>query len=42
MGDPLQPLQSRHILQAVRLMWLVFGLVALIGVGCRLLISSMC
>ena len=35
MGDPLQPLTARHILQAVRLMWLVFGLVALIGVGCR-------
>ena len=35
MGDPLQPLTGQHILQAVRLMWLVFGLVALIGVGCR-------
>jgi adenosylcobinamide-phosphate synthase len=35
MGDPLQPLQARHILQAVRLMWLVYGLTALIGVGCR-------
>jgi adenosylcobinamide-phosphate synthase len=42
MGDSLQPLTGRHILQAVRLMWLVFGLVALIGVVCRLLISSMC
>lgn len=36
MGDPLQPLAARHILQAVRLMWLVYGLVALIGVVCRL------
>ena len=35
MGDPLQTLAAQHILQAVRLMWLVFGLVALIGVGCR-------
>ena len=42
MGDPLQPLAARHILQVVRLMWLVFGLVALIGVGCRLLISTLC
>ncbi|MCE1225359.1 MAG: adenosylcobinamide-phosphate synthase CbiB [Geobacteraceae bacterium] len=42
MGDPLQPLAARHILQAVQLMWLGYGLVALIGVGCRLLISSMC
>jgi adenosylcobinamide-phosphate synthase len=42
MGDPLQPLTGRHILQAVRLMWLVFGLVALIGVVCRLLISALC
>ena len=39
MGDPLQPLQSRHILQAVRLMWLVYGLVALVGVGCRILVG---
>ncbi|QOX80499.1 cobalamin biosynthesis protein CobD [Trichlorobacter lovleyi] len=39
MGDPLQPLQARHILQAVRLMWLVYGLTALIGVGCRLLVG---
>ncbi len=38
MGDPLQPLQSRHILQAVRLMWLVYGQVALIGVVGRYLI----
>lgn len=37
MGDPLQPLQSRHILQAVQLMWLSYGLVALIGVGGRIL-----
>lgn len=35
MGDPLQPLQAWHILQAVRLMWLVYGMVALVGVGCR-------
>lgn len=31
MGDPLQPLQSYHILQAVRLMWLVYGITALIS-----------
>ncbi|NJD38498.1 MAG: cobalamin biosynthesis protein CobD [Geobacter sp.] len=31
MGDPLQPLQSNHILQAVRLMWLVYGITALIS-----------
>ncbi|MDD2501385.1 MAG: adenosylcobinamide-phosphate synthase CbiB [Geobacter sp.] len=37
MGDPLQPLAARHILQAVRLMWLVYGLTALIGAGCRIL-----
>ncbi|MDK9716695.1 MAG: adenosylcobinamide-phosphate synthase CbiB [Trichlorobacter sp.] len=42
MGEPLQSLAARHILQAVQLMWLVYGLVALIGVGCRLLINSMC
>jgi adenosylcobinamide-phosphate synthase len=35
MGDPLQPLQAGHILQAVRLMWLSYGLTALISVGCR-------
>ncbi len=35
MGDSLQPLQARHILQAVQLMWLVYGLTALIGVGGR-------
>ena len=35
MGDPLQPLQAGHILQAVQLMWLSYGLTALIGVGCR-------
>ncbi|NJD37369.1 MAG: cobalamin biosynthesis protein CobD [Geobacter sp.] len=35
MGDPLQPLQARYILQAVQLMWLVYGLTALIGVGGR-------
>ena len=35
MGDPLQPLTAIHILQAVRLMWLVYGFIALIGVGCR-------
>lgn len=39
MGDPLQLLQARHILQAVRLMWLVYGMVALVGVGCRILVS---
>lgn len=39
MGDPLQPLQARHILQAVQLMWLVYGLTALIGVGIRLLVG---
>ena len=38
MGDPLQPLQAVHILQAVRLMWLVYGLVALLGIGIRLLV----
>jgi hypothetical protein len=32
-------LQARHILQAVRLMWLVYGMVALIGVGCRILVG---
>ena len=37
MGDPLQLLQAGHILQAVRLMWLVYGMTALIGVGCRIL-----
>lgn len=35
MGDPLQPLQAMHILQTVRLMWLLYGMTALIGVGCR-------
>ena len=39
MGDPLQPLAARLILQAVRLMWLVYGMVALIGVGCRMLLA---
>jgi adenosylcobinamide-phosphate synthase len=38
MGDPLQPLMARHILQTVRLMWLVYGMVALIGVGICLLL----
>ncbi len=33
MGDPLQPLQSHHILQAVRLMWLVYGITALISLS---------
>jgi len=37
MGEPLQPLTAEHVLQAVRLMWLTYGLMALIGVGCRLL-----
>lgn len=37
MGDPLQPLAARHILQAVRLMWLVYGMTALIGVAGRIL-----
>lgn len=37
MGDPLQPLAAQHILQTVRLMWLVYGLVALLGVSIRLL-----
>jgi adenosylcobinamide-phosphate synthase len=39
MGNQLQPLAAYHILQAVRLMWLTYGLVALIGVGCRLLLT---
>jgi len=39
MGDLLQPLAASHILQAVRLMWLTYGLVALIGVGCRFLLT---
>lgn len=38
MGDPLQPLAARHILQAVRLMWLGYGLTALLGIGMRLLL----
>lgn len=38
-GDPLQPLAAFHILQAVRLMWLTYGVVALIGVGCRFLLT---
>lgn len=37
MGDPLQPLVAQHILQALRLMWLSYGLVALVGLGIRLL-----
>jgi len=37
MGEPLKPLSAGHILQTVRLMWLMYGLMALIGVGCRLL-----
>lgn len=37
MGDPLQRLQSWHILQAVRLMWLVYGLTAVIGACCFIL-----
>jgi adenosylcobinamide-phosphate synthase len=37
MGDPLQPLQSRHILQAIRLMWLVYGMTAVLGLVIRLL-----
>jgi len=36
MGDPLNPLAAGHILQTVRLMWLIYGLTALISVGCRL------
>jgi adenosylcobinamide-phosphate synthase len=40
MGDPLQPLESRHILQTVRLMWLVYVIIALIGVGGRFVLSS--
>ncbi|SJZ37625.1 adenosylcobinamide-phosphate synthase [Trichlorobacter thiogenes] len=38
MGDPLQPLAARHILQAARLMWLSYGLTALLGIGIRLLL----
>jgi adenosylcobinamide-phosphate synthase len=37
MGEPRQPLQARHILQTVRLMWLLYGLMALIGMGCSIL-----
>lgn len=36
MGDPLQPLAAIQILQAVRLMWLSYGMVVLIGIGSRL------
>jgi adenosylcobinamide-phosphate synthase len=39
MGDPLQQLAASHILQAVRLMWLTYALVALVGVGCRLFLT---
>ncbi|MGE0155461.1 MAG: adenosylcobinamide-phosphate synthase CbiB [Geobacter sp.] len=39
MGEPLQPLTAKHILQAGRLMWLLYGLTALIAVGCRYLVS---
>lgn len=30
MGDPLQPLTARHILQVVQLMWLVYGMAAML------------
>jgi adenosylcobinamide-phosphate synthase len=39
MGNQLQPLAVSHILQAVRLMWFTYGLVALAGVGCRFLLT---
>jgi adenosylcobinamide-phosphate synthase len=38
MGDPLQSLQSRHILQAVWLMWVVYGLTSVLGLGICLLL----
>lgn len=38
MGDPLQPLAARHILQAVQLMWLGYGLTAVLGIGVGLLL----
>ena len=38
MGDPLLPLAAGHILQAVRLMWLVYGMTALLGIAARLLV----
>lgn len=37
MGDPLQLLAGRHILQAVQLMWLVYGMTAVLGLVIRLL-----
>lgn len=39
MGDPLQPLAARHILQAVQLMWLVYGLTAVIGLTACWMVS---
>lgn len=39
MGEPLQPLTAKHILQAGRLMWLLYGLTALIAVGCSYVVS---
>ncbi len=38
MGDPLHPLAARHILQAVQLMWLGYGLTAVLGIGVGLLL----
>jgi len=37
MGDPLLPLATGHILQAVRLMWLVYGMTALLGIAAHYL-----
>ena len=37
MGDPLLPLAAGHILQAVRLMWLVYGMTALLGIAAHYL-----
>ena len=37
MGDPLLPLAAGHILQAVRLMWLVYGMTALLGISVQFL-----
>ncbi len=39
MGDPLQPLAARHILQAVQLMWFVYGLTAVIGLSACWVVS---
>lgn len=39
MGDPLQPLAARHILQAVQLMWFVYGLTAVIGLSACWMVS---